>query len=397
MEHLTTKTREKLEEIKEILISEKVKGNSLFDGRTGELLFLFHYYYYVDQQEKVLSFAYHLMNEVFESLSNEHFSFSSGYAGIGWFLEYCTEKNWLEINTNEVLEDVDKMVYQLSIYELQKGNYDFLHGAMGGGLYFLSRSGSPLREAFMEALVLGLEEIAEEESCFVKWPFYNFSERTRDLKTFNLGMSHGIPSIVAFLSLLSKEGIHEDVCYRLAKKAIDFIESNEIDFNQFNCHFPNSIREGVFQKSRLAWCYGDLGLTCGLYHFSNSDKNQQSLLSKKIQKILDNNADRRNLLKNKVWDAGLCHGASGIAHIFNKMYKRIGKNQYREAAEYWLKQTLLFASFDDGLAGFKAYDSVKDIHYNNRGFLEGISGIGLALISFLKREELDWDRALLIS
>ena len=69
----------------------------------------------------------------------------------------------------------------------------------------------------------------------------------------------------------------------------------------------------------------------------------------------------------------------------------------KDAAAYWINQTLCMARFEDGLAGYKTWQGDKRGFQNEYGLLEGIAGIGLALLSFLSDEDPTWDECLLLS
>ena len=73
--------------------------------------------------------------------------------------------------------------------------------------------------------------------------------------------------------------------------------------------------------------------------------------------------------------------------------------EFKDAADYWFEQTLKMATFEDGLAGFKTLympDS-KPNWVNEYGFLTGVTGIGLALLTYYYEMEPTWDECLLLS
>ncbi|MCK5168939.1 MAG: hypothetical protein KAQ75_03590, partial [Bacteroidales bacterium] len=118
----------------------------------------------------------------------------------------------------------------------------------------------------------------------------------------------------------------------------------------------------------------------------------------KALEILLHTTKRKDLKENSVIDAGLCHGTAGIAHIYNRMYNNTGRDEFKKAAIYWFEQTLKMAKYDDGLAGYKAWRTPEYGGLQNEyGFLEGIAGIGLALISAVSDIEPKWDECLLLS
>ena len=150
------------------------------------------------------------------------------------------------------------------------------------------------------------------------------------------------------------------------------------------------------ESSRLAWCYGDLGISMALYQVSKVTDNK--ILEKLAIEVLLNASNRRNLVSEQVIDAGLCHGTAGIAHIFNRMYRNTGIEKFKETSDFWIEETLKMAKFDDGLAGYKAWHTEKYGGWvNEYGLLEGIAGIGLALISAVSDIEPKWDECLLLS
>jgi hypothetical protein len=112
-----------------------------------------------------------------------------------------------------------------------------------------------------------LEKTAEvEKSCDgYKWKTYNLSIKEH---VYNLSLSHGIASIVALLcKILEKCSSNLEVkenAELIIRKAINYILSNEIDFEKYKSHFPNISVDYYNDKqiygSRLAWCYGDLGI-----------------------------------------------------------------------------------------------------------------------------------------
>ena len=108
--------------------------------------------------------------------------------------------------------------------------------------------------------------------------------------------------------------------------------------------------------------------------------------------------ERKSLEENNVVDAGLCHGTAGIGHVFYRMWWNTKMPEFKKAANYWFEQTLKMAKFEDGLAGFKAWHTPEYGGWvNTYGILEGIAGIGLALLSYYHEIEPTWDECLLLS
>ena len=161
--------------------------------------------------------------------------------------------------------------------------------------------------------------------------------------------------------------------------------------------FPNWVSDELLSKSsRLAWCYGDLGIGIALYQTAMIIKDKN--LEMESLEILKHTTKRRDLQENRVIDAGLCHGTAGIAHIYNRMFNYTGDEIFKESALYWIDQTLKFGKFPDGFAGYKTWKTEKYGGWvNDTGLLEGIAGVGLMFISALSDIEPRWDHCLLLS
>jgi lantibiotic modifying enzyme len=178
--------------------------------------------------------------------------------------------------------------------------------------------------------------------------------------------------------------------------AMNYVLSLQQDFSQFGSYFPSYLLKDTskyFSKSRLAWCYGDLGIGMALWQAGKAiDKAEWK---KKGFEILLQSTKRKNYTENFVVDAGICHGSSGIAMIFHRMYLETHDDEFKEATLYWLNQTLNFSSFTDGLAGYKSYElSGWKCDYS---LLMGISGIGLVFTSCISKDMQTWDEMFLLS
>jgi hypothetical protein len=108
-------------------------------------------------------------------------------------------------------------------------------------------------------------------------------------------------------------------------------------------------------------------------------------------------ARRRDPETTEVRDATLCHGAAGLAHLFNRLYQATGDPRLREAALHWAERTLEMRRPDEGVGGFRAWRAGSPEGRSDPGFLTGAAGIGLALLAAATPVEPAWDRVLLAS
>ena len=79
------------------------------------------------------------------------------------------------------------------------------------------------------------------------------------------------------------------------------------------------------------------------------------------------------------------------------MYHLTKLEELNIAASHWYNETLKFDNYKDGLAGFKAWRPDHEGGPKSEyGLLEGVSGIGLSLLSAVAETPLNWDECLLL-
>jgi lantibiotic modifying enzyme len=391
----------KLAEIAETLLThipDFTSNNGIVSDRVGTVLFLF-YYSKLTNEDRFAESAYELISTVFDEVSAEIAEGrlscgSNGLAGVGWTLEHLAQNDFLDIDTDEMLGEVDIFLYKTMLSDMEKGDYDFLNGALQKGLYFLSRNHSPKSAIFLSKWIDILERIAEKDKDGgLKLLSRVSDDDGGESYACNLGMPHGMPSIAWFLGKLFELGISRDKVHSLLNGFVSYIFRHSQDTSVRLSHFPGwVIGDSSPADSRLAWCYGDPGLGIGLWQASGSVGNKE--WEKKIIEVLLHSTGRRELRKNAVVDAGMCHGTIGLAHIYNRMFHYTRLDAFEEAARYWLNETLKMAIFDDGYAGFKRFHTRW---INSADIFDGVSGIGLAMISAVSDIEPRWDRMMMLS
>ena len=109
-------------------------------------------------------------------------------------------------------------------------------------------------------------------------------------------------------------------------------------------------------------------------------------------------AARRPPEETGVVDAGLCHGAAGLGHLFNRLYQATDEPKLADAARYWFGRALEMRSPGSAGAGFSALlEPHSKLWRPEPGFLTGAAGVGLALLAATSDVEPAWDRLLLLS
>ncbi len=161
--------------------------------------------------------------------------------------------------------------------------------------------------------------------------------------------------------------------------------------------FPFYAGPGVSHKRAFAgWCHGDPGIAMALLAAARGAGEpawEQEALA------IARRAARLSPKEAGVRDAGLCHGAAGLGHLFHRMSRATGDPILRQASEKWFARSLA-SRRDGGIAGFSAWGTGADGSMGwlaSPGFQMGAAGIALSLLAACAEHEPGWDRLLLVS
>ena len=391
---------QKLEEINQIIESNSHNESNIgvHSGLSGLILFKL----YLAKLKNIddTDFAFSLIERSFEKINSgyNYGTFCSGLAGIGWTLNHLVQEEFIELNLDELLSELDTFLLAEMKNHFKTGYYDFLHGGIGHLMYFLSRycHTKTLKEKYAlyikNSLDL-LESLSQPQQKGLSWPsLIGINEKKLG---HNLSLSHGITSIIGVLSKIYRHPEFREQCKPLLKGALAFILQFE-NKNNTKSLFPSVIYDDISPEynSRLAWCYGDLGIGLQLWHAGKalSDAN----IKNKAIEVLKHSATRRSAQENGVIDAGICHGSFGIAQVFHRIYNETKIELFKESSEYWINDGMQKANFTNGYAGFKQWKD-KNQWKSETNLLEGVAGIGLVIIEYLADFKMNWDECLMIS
>ncbi|GAA4273595.1 lanthionine synthetase C family protein [Aquimarina gracilis] len=386
------------------ILENKYHENShlgVLAGTSGMSLFHFYYSKYLDQ-DFPSDIGFEILSKSIDRINNGYGfpTYCSGIAGAGWVFDHLVEEGFIEMNTDDLLPDLDEYLYNKMISDLNDGHYDFLHGAIGYGFYFLKRfkntKSQALKERYINYLLsflTNLAKLSEKDKNGLKWT--SVLDIETGLQGYNLSLSHGMSSIINFLSRLHEYEEFKDSVSPILIGAITYLSSFEnLDKNAFSL-FPSRVTDPMEDtKSRLAWCYGDLGI--GLSLRIAAKTLEDDMLYEMAIGVLKHASNRKTIEQSLVKDAGLCHGSYGNAQIFNRLYRETKEIVFRESAEYWIEEGVARATFKDGYAGYKQWYGPDKSWKSETNFLTGIAGIGMAIIFHLSDFETTWDECLMI-
>lgn len=370
---------------------DKSSSLSLYSGDAGIQLFNYLYLDNGNMIDDEFQIKFETLAE--NSVSYSYSTFCTGYSGINWFFKFLHKKGILDSENRDLLCYRDEELEKASLNMLKMGNYDFLHGACGIA-YYLLYSPRTVSDEYYASLFSLLNSLIYKSINKDLIPKYDFATARINPNEINLGLAHGIPSILKFCVQCYKQGVCVAESEKLGRKIIDYLLTNTND-DISRSYFSSSISPGKeFTASRLAWCYGDLGAGVILYQ-AGITFGLKNIVDFSL-KILIHSSKRRTTDETSIFDAGICHGTAGVAHIYNKMWHHTQNEVFKEACDFWIQKTLEFSIHSDGIAGYKTYNPIKKVYNNESSLLEGAAGIGLVLMSYLNGD-FSWDYCLMLN
>jgi len=296
-------------------------------------------------------------------------------------MKYLASCGYISASDGNALDETESLFTEYATQRFRQGDYDLLHGALG--MY----AGDP-ESAGSRGLVQDLQSasvrVGEGQIAWIsRHPQTGAPE-------INLGLAHGVPSILWMLSHLPPDKERD----AMLVNGVNYLLSCRLGNSDNGSIFPHRMIDGKpDQPGRLAWCYGDPGVGAALWQIgSNCDRPdwQADAIG-----ILHKAASRRLTAANRVADACLCHGTAGLALIFYKMAILTGHEELLDAAAHWTRATLDHGRNESASAGYLFF-TTGNRFVQGFSLLEGIAGVGLTLLALLDADTLGWEKGLLI-
>ncbi|HET9621371.1 MAG TPA: lanthionine synthetase C family protein [Kofleriaceae bacterium] len=283
-------------------------------------------------------------------------------------------------------------------------NYDLISGHVGLAVPVLQRiaDGNPSEtsEPLARRILDQLERGAREVAGGLAWhtPPELLPAWQRELAPdgyFNLGLAHGMPGVAAILARYIAAGVEVERARRLLDGLMTYLRAvrSSTFGNRYPAWFTQAAPPDEPHPTRVAWCYGDLGVAVGLLSAAlatGRDDWRADALD-----LAHGMAERADDVSGAI-DAGLCHGAAGNAHLFNRLWQASGDDRLRTAALHWFDRALAMRR-SDAIAGWPR-GAPKDgvVHWEPApDLLTGAPGIALALHAAISPIEPAWDQVLL--
>lgn len=203
------------------LVNFKQDDCGLFEGKAGRAILLYLISRY-NQQDGLKDNALTLLDEISDEIANiDYLGFANGLAGIGWAVEWTAQNGFLEINTDEILDDIDNTLYKSVVYSPDK-DISLASGTLGKMCFFLSRYKSNnlhthrlKRICHEECLILLTDDLYEKvlgEEGLIK------NEYLANDDLINLG------HLIYFISDFLRLKVNEVTVEKLLNRTLQFVD-----------------------------------------------------------------------------------------------------------------------------------------------------------------------------
>lgn len=217
---LTYSIEEKLHEIVQAMFqyiagkNEEVNQMGLYSGKSGIILFLSHYLNkYPNKTFEDIYERY--FDDFIENLTTEpqtYLSFCSGLAGVFESLRMMNENSLADLDFSEIEAAYNNKLWSWVNYNFGNQNYDFLHGPLGVSIYFWNNP------RYIENTLLWLKKTAIKEGDKLKWISSLGQNRPQG---YNICLSHGMSSIIVYLSRIYRSGVMTELNKELLEGTVN--------------------------------------------------------------------------------------------------------------------------------------------------------------------------------
>ena len=333
---------------------------------------------------------------------------SSGIAGCAWAISHILPRLGAphELADEDPNQEVDQALAEFLAGFRGSIDAELVLGLSGLGTYYLE---SLARESSRDGLAVVVDQLREQADPLPNgfaWrkPLPALSHAHRIAHPdglYNLGIPHGAPGVIAFLARVCAGDAASGTARELLEGAVAWLldQRSPSGASLFPC-YVDPRRGPVEEESRLAWCYGDLAIASAVLQAARAlDRPDWELDAL----VIAERAAARPRASAGVEDGMVCHGAAGLAHMFNRMYQASGRACLRAAALRWYQATVDYYDPSSCPTGYRCLVREQTDAPTNEGPIVaaesygvavGVVGVALALLAGLGRVTPDWDRVL---
>lgn len=365
------------------------------------------------------------IKESIESFPHVSLALFGGLAGVAYALQQASRgrtryQKMIHYIDNTIIERIEDKYFLPMKEKLQASQscspnlYELIQGISGIGAYCLHNynvsSFQQITKNIIKYLLALIQPIEINGKKIPGWyvsaenQFLESEKHNYPQGNFNLGLSHGIPGVLAFLSIARLYG----VCVNGQNEAIHYLAEwiYQKKKGQEGAFYWDStttfdeevsgIQEQQNAHPRHAWCYGAPGVVRSLYLAGRALKDE-SMQNRALSCYCSifNQSRETWFLPGPTF----CHGLAGLLTITNLMAQD-SQNAYLKEQVTTLETMLLEHYHEENPFGFRDYEPTRTsheyAHIDKPGLLEGTAGILLSLLS-LHTSASSWHFPFLIS
>lgn len=277
-------------------------------------------------------------------------------------------------------------------------SYDLIGGVTGIAVYCLQQLDEPqffdVLQEILSILISLVKSIEVDKRQVPGWytpPSLMFldEEKTNYPKgNFNMGLAHGIPGILALLSVSSLYGLEVPEQKETIAQLANWIKNQRVECSAgffwetaipFERIFSRPNEKRIF-SGRDAWCYGTPGVASSLF-LAGKAMNDAALKNFSLDSFRD--VFKRSVLERRLPGPTFCHGVSGLLLITHQFAKEMQASDLAEHVDLLTEELLQFYQPLSPF-GFKNLEPSQGgtlLEIDRADLLEGSSGILLTLLS----------------
>jgi len=332
-----------------------IQNPGLLEGRTGISLFILSYYKLTGKR-KFLDIGLALFESVNDNLKllKDDYTFGSGLAGISWYVEYLAQHGYIENDTDEILEEICTQLNSFDFNEIS--DMDLSKGLIGYAMHFLSRMSNPDFK-----LKTDIHRREKEICSKIIDLFEEYLHKIKQNDSTAFSENNNIAGVILFLCQLHKLHFQNEKILPILQEFVNYcrkIKSTSRSLKLYNAH-------SLCQASKVL-----------------NDKEIESHSIDMALKMLEEN--KTGIFNETMW----------TVHLYNHFYQNTSIEAFKNAVLYRI--SLTFKHNNTGnqriqIPFFITTESKADL-----SILNGLTGMGLVLISALAYYKPDWDNCLLL-
>lgn len=347
---------------------DKINDDSILQGRCLYILMSFELFKITRDKTFKINAEKYLGQLVGSELIYRSRNLGYGLCGILYTLVYLANNNFIEVDSSFFDAYDDELFFFVDRVSKSR-NYDLLSGLIGVGIYYIELGKFEKRYKknvyyVINKIILLSTEI--EKSIY--WE-YKFERPPKNYNgVVNLGLLHGMPSVLLFLLICYKENYKSDFYENKIRNGLKFITLNK-HINNFGFSYSHyfGIKNGVLKKELLddsfAYCKGDLGII--LLFQKASEILVDETFRKYSKELYRNIQDKLIEIHLRKLNPYFCHGKAGILTLVN-MFEKLN-------SDIDSQKKIIETLTNDLISDF-------NVNNSNNSLLDGNSGVLFALV-----------------